>query len=344
MTTIFKLRLLGCYIGLVLLVVATTHGAGKFRVRTWTDKTGQFEIVAEYQQIKGNNVVLVEPGGKIHDIRLTDLSAHDTEYVRLTNRGMEPAANFDAITEAKPFIIDINKGESKYLHRVKYPGKIDASNLLVEITISGNGDRAFPSSTLQMQPVALGKTVKYVIRLAPKPDDETMFDLAADVEARMTYDAAKKEFVVYVKPSVAVIRGRAGADQLPLSIKQCLDRVALIQQTIQRFKQNIKNAPAQIRAIAANHARTKALLQAAVGAMQFGAANLLGVQVNQIEIQWKAATRQLKGKINRIPAMQIDLSYLDEIANTLQGMKTITVQYRIFSKIGESKKLILDGT
>ena len=238
MTTIYKLRLLGCYLGMVFLVVATTHGADELRFRTWVLPNG-VKVEAQFQRIKGNNAVIVEPGGKIHDIAFGKLSTHDAKYLRLTNRGIEPDASFDAITEAKPSIIQINKGESKYVHTVKYPRQIDASNLLVEITISGNGNRAFPSSPLQMQPVALGKTVKYVIRLAPKPNDETIFDLAANVEAWVTYDTKNSAFIVHVKPSVDVIRGRGGAEQITLSVDQCQKRMAAIHKTRLKHTQQI---------------------------------------------------------------------------------------------------------
>ena len=327
MTTIYKLRLLGCYLGMVFLVVATTHGADELRFRTWVLPNG-VKIEAQFQRIKGNNAVIVEPGGKIHDIALGKLSTHDAKYLRLTNRGIEPDASFDAITEAKPFIIDINKGESKYLHRVKYPGKIDASNLLVEITISADGNRAFPSSTLQMQPVALGKTVKYVIRLAPKPNDETIFDLAADVEAWVTYDTKNPAFIVHVKPSVDVIRGRGGAEQITLSVGQCQKRMAAIDKTIRRHTQEIMRVlPPLIENARIQYSRS------GPGPQQLAWSKKLKSLLNA----WQSAK-------NSIPALTLKYDYLDKLAAALQDMKTITVQYKIFSKVGGNLEPIVDGT
>jgi hypothetical protein len=98
-----------------------------------------------------------------------------------------------------------------------------------------------------MEPVALGKPVKYVIRLAPKPDDETIFDLAANVEAWVTYDTNNSAFIVHVKPSVDVIRGRGGAEQITLSVGQCQKRMAAIDNTKRRHTQQImRDLPEQI--------------------------------------------------------------------------------------------------
>jgi len=345
MTSIYKTPLFSCCLAFLFLVATAANGADDYRFRTWVDKTGNFKIEARFLRIKGNQVALVKRAGGEFEIALLALSARDQEYVRLTNRGMEPNEDFDAVVKASPFIINFSQGETAYKHTVKYPWKIDAKKTLVEFTISGNGNREFPSSTLQKQPVGLGKQLKYVIRLAPKPTASTEFDLAADVEARMTYDSKNAEFIVYVKPSVDVIRGRGGAAKLALSLGQCNQRVADTQASIKRFSDEIERIlPSQIQALEREHNFKKTARANAINQMNFQAAGLYGTQMNQLEVKWKGLINQMKSKSNRIPAMKNDMAYLAAIANTLGDMDTITVQYRIFSKVGENSELIVDGT
>ena len=345
MTTIFKSPLFGCCLAFLFLVATAANGADDYRFRTWVDKSGNFKIEAQFQRIKGNQVVLIKRGGGELGIDLLALSARDKEYVRLTNGGMEPNEDFDAVVKASPFIINFSQGETAYKHTVKYPWKVDIKKMLVEFTISGNGNREFPSSTLQKQPAGLGKTVKYVIRLAPKPTASTKFDLAADVEARMTYDSKNSEFIVYVKPSVDVIRGRGGAAKLALSVGECEQRVADTQTSIKRFIQEIEvGLPNQIAILNRNWNTLNGQKNNAVNANNPQLAGAILAQMAALEQKSKGFSRQVQSKRNRIPAMTNDMAYLAEIARTLRDMETITVQYRIFSKVGENSELIVDGT
>ena len=110
-----------CCFAFLFLFAVLAHGADKYRFRTWVDSSGQLKIEAQYQRIKDNKVVLSKLGDGDLEIELSMLSERDREYVRLTNRGMEPTAEFEHVTKAQSFVIDITKGETIYRHAVKYP-------------------------------------------------------------------------------------------------------------------------------------------------------------------------------------------------------------------------------
>jgi hypothetical protein len=339
MTTIYKLRLLGCYLGMVFLLAVTANGDNRFR--TWIDSTGEFEIEAQFQRIKGNKVLLAKKiGGGELELDLKKLSKRDQEYVRLTVSGAEPNADFDAVAKAKPFIINFAPGKAAYKQTVKYPWKVDIKKTIVEFTISGNGNRPFPISTKQKQPVELAKSIKYEIRLAPK----SAVDLAVDVEARISYDKEKSEFIVYVKPSMDVIRGVGGATKIALSVNNLNERVVLINKTNARFKNEIAAAPAQHARNLANWNTTNQLKIAALGVNRMTDAGILQTQMNNIQRANDILASQTKGKQIRVVNSRFILEYIDAIIVPLQGLQTITVEYKIFSKIGQNSVLILDGT
>ena len=350
MNIIFLLRRLVCFLGLFFLFATATSDADEYRFRTWVDSSGQFKIEAQFERIKGNKVVLSKRGGGALEIDLLVLSARDQEYIRLTNRGMEPNVDFDRVAKADPFVIDISKGETIYRHTVKYPWKVDIKKTLVKFVISGNGNREFPSSTKQQQPVNLGKEVKYEIRFAPKSirqstSANTSFDLAADVIARMTYDEKQDAFIVFVKPSADVIKGRAGATKIVLSVEQCEKRVAATEGTIQQFTQQIERIlPDQIAALERAHGVANSNRLSAFNTNNFQAAGAYATQMNALEVKWKGLINQIKSKRNRIPALKVDQAYLRQISVHLQDLDTITVQYQIFSKVGGNQELILDAT
>lgn len=337
-----------CCLAFFFLFAVLAHGADEYRFRTWVDSSGQFKIEAQYQRIKGNKVVLSKRGGGDLEIDILILSERDREYVRLTNRGMEPTAEFDRVAKEQPFVINITKGEAIYRHVVKYPWKVDKKKLLAEFTISGNGSQELLGSTKQPQPIILGKELKFELRFAPALSKTVVsndqFDLAADVTTRVTFDDKKREFTLFVKPSIDVIRGRAGATKIPMSVEKCEERVVATQQTIELFTQQIERTlPQQIAALEVAHNTANLNKQAAFNSKNFQAAGAYATQMNTLEVKWKGLTNQIKSKRNRIPALKIDQAYLNEIATYLEDLDTITVEYKIFSKIGENRELILDA-
>jgi len=348
MNTYHKIVHFGCCLPLLLLFAVIAHGADDYRFRTWVDDSGQFKIKAQYQRIKSNNVLLSKEGGGDVEIPIIKLSDRDQEYIRLTNRGMEPNADFDRIAKEQPFVIDITKNEPIYRHTVKYPWKVDKKKLLAEFAISGNGSQELLGSTKQQQPIIVGKELKFELRFAPaSPKDSVtnrQFDLAGDVTTRITFDDEKKEFTLFIKPSIDVIRGRAGATKIPMSVEQCEKRVVATQQTIELFTQQIEQTlPQQISALESAHDTANRNRQSAFNAKNFQAAGVFSTQMNTLEVKWKGLTNQIKSKRSRIPALKIDQAYLNEIAIYLSDLDAITVKYRIFSKIGENKELILDA-
>jgi hypothetical protein len=58
----------------------------------------------------------------------------------------------------------------------------------------------------------------------------------------------------------------------------------------------------------------------------------------------KSLENALQSAKRNIPALKLKSDYLDELAAALQNMKTITVQYKIFSKVGGNLEPIVDGT
>ena len=325
MTTIYKSPLFGCCLAFLFLVATATNGANDNRFRTWVLPSG-VKIEAQFQRIKGNNVILLTRAGNEQTIGLFALSAGDKAYVRLTSRGTEPDDDLDESAKATPFEIDFSKGETKYRHTVKYPGKVDMSKTVVEFTISGNGTRLFPSSTRQKPPFDLGKSINYVIRLAPAPINKAASDLAADVKVKMAYDSRTNAFVLYVEPYAKLIRGRAGAEPIPLSVGELSRRAAEMGVTITGLtRENAVELPRQIRDLINSRPQSE----------------------NETLVRSKnLKTLQNKYQSNRyrIPAMQAKRAYLQEFAYALRDIKSITVQYRIFLKVGGNLKLIVDGT
>ena len=343
MPTIFKTRPFGCFLGLLFLFASITNGADEYRFRTWVDSTGKFKIEAQFKETKGNNIVLLQRDGILLELKLIKLSKRDNQYVQAVNRGKEPPAAFDDVAKVTPFVFDASKGLKAHRHTITYPWKVDAKETVVEFKISGNGNRDFPSSTKNQQPVALGKQVKYEVRLAPKAAGG--FDFAADVTANMSYDSKKGEFIIYVSPYAEVIRGRAGSIKIPLSPSQCEQRAVSTVNTIELFTRQIKDIlPAQITALEREHGALKLRREAALRVMNFQAAGVFGTQMNQLEVKWKGLRNQMKSKSNRIPALKFDQQYLTELAAKLIDLDTITVEYSVFSKVGDHLELILDGT
>jgi hypothetical protein len=325
MTTIYKSPLLGCCLVFLFLVATAANGANDNRFRTWVLPSG-VKIEAQFQRIKGNNVILLTRAGKEQTIGLFALSAGDKAYVRLTSRGTEPDDDLDESAKATPFVIDFSKGETKYRHTVKYPLKVDMQKTVVEFTISGNGTRLFPSSTRQKSPFNLGQSINYVIRLAPAPTNKAASDLAADVRAKIQYDSGKNEFVLYVEPSVKLIRGRAGAAEIPLSVGECNRRVAEMEKTTEWLKrQNADVLPRQIKDLIDSRPQSE---------------NESLIRSKNL----KTLQNAYQSNRNRIPTLQAKAAYLQEFAYALRNMESITVQYRIFLKVGGTLKLIVDGT
>ena len=325
MPTISKTLPLGRFIGLLFLFTSIANGADEFRFRTWVVSRGNLQIEAQFKQIKGNKVVLSKRGGGLMEIDLFRLSARDRRYVSLANRGMEPPADFDDITKATPFVIDFSKGERVYKHIVKYPLKVDMKKTVVEFTISGNGRGLFPSSTQQKQPVDLGRSIDHQIRLAPPPAATDEFDLAADVKTKMEYDSLTNEFVLYVEPYANVIRGREGAEPIPLSSAgEFYRRVTAMEKTITRLtRENEDELPSQI-------TQARSLYEGSVGCIRLVHSKNLKTLLNKYQ-----------SNRNRIPTLETKAAYLNQYAAALQEMKSITVQYRIFLKVGGNLKLIL---
>jgi len=328
MTTIFKSPLFGCCLAFLFLVATTANGANDNRFRNWVLPSGE-KIEAQFQRIKGNNVILLNRAGNERTISLFALSAGDKTYVRLTSRGTEPDKNLDEGAKATPFVIDFSKGDKTYRHTVKYPGKVNTKNTVVEFTISGNGNREFPSSTRQKEPVVLGQTIFYEIRLARAPATKAESDLAADVEARMEYDSRTNEFVLHVEPYAKLIRGRMGADSIPLSVSKFKERAKAMEATIARLTDENKVLPAKI-------TEARNLYLQAVRAFAGVAAAIHSKNLKT----WEDT---LQTNRSRIPANQAKHDYLVELAYELRDMESITVQYRIFSKVGSNLKLIVDG-
>ena len=82
MTTIFKSPLFGCCLAFLFLVATTANGANDNRFRNWVLPSGE-KIEAQFQRIKGNNVILLNRAGNERTISLFALSAGDKTYVRL---------------------------------------------------------------------------------------------------------------------------------------------------------------------------------------------------------------------------------------------------------------------
>lgn len=58
--------------------------------RTWTDKTGKYRVVATYDGVEGDRVVLKKATGKQTKVPLTKLSEADQQYVKEAQQGANP--------------------------------------------------------------------------------------------------------------------------------------------------------------------------------------------------------------------------------------------------------------
>jgi hypothetical protein len=159
----------------------------------------------------------------------------------------------------------------------------------------------------------------------------------------LSYDAGKKEFNIYVKPSTDVVAGKPDPFEIGLSAQQCEERVKKIQETILRINQEIPVHANNIFRLQADYKVLQGNFQAAVDASDVVTATQMGQQMSIVEVQCKGQINSQKIKFNRLRSLPFKLAYLESLTLNLANLTHLDIRYRIYQKMADKNVLIIDG-
>ena len=248
------------------------------------------------------------------------------------------------------FTIALAKQLSDYRLKIPYVGNVETANITVQFEVTARGTRPFHSESKQQGPVRMGKSYvseitigKYTAPPVANSPAKT-FNLVGDVLARLSYDSKTNEFTIYVKPTADVVAGQPQPIKVGLSAQQCAERAGIIDGTIVNFTnqinvvlpQNFGNGAARLVVLKDN-------FNAAVAAQNGLATANLGTQIAAVQSKLKGLSNSRKSMINRLPSMRFKSAYLKSLAANVDDLKHLDIRYRIYQKVGDENKLIIDG-
>jgi hypothetical protein len=188
--------------------------------------------------------------------------------------------------------------------------------------------------------ITIGKYTEPPVATSPAKT----FNLVGDVLARLSYDSKTNEFTIYVKPTADVVAGRPQPIKVGLSAQQCAERVGIIDGTIVNFTNQINVVlPQNFGNWAARLVVLKDNFNAAVAAQNGLATANLGTQIAAVQSKLKGLSNSRKSMINRLPSMRFKSAYLKSLAANVDDLKHLDIRYRIYQKVGDENKLIIDG-
>ena len=251
------------------------------------------------------------------------------------------------------FTIDLTEASPSYNLSIPYAGNVEASDISVQFDVTARGTRVFPSETDQNEPVAINKGFNAEIMLgqhvqpAAGKTPAKIFNLVGDVLVRLSYDAKKQEFRIYVKPTADVGAGKQNSTEVGLSAQQSEKRVVELQRTIVRTTQEINALhPANMAQLLALHQQLERQRAVAANSNTVPGALLaanLAAQMNQVEAKHKVQSSLQTSKRNRLPAFHFNLAYLESLTLNLANLKHLDIRYRIYRKMDDKNVLIIDG-
>jgi formylglycine-generating enzyme required for sulfatase activity len=247
------------------------------------------------------------------------------------------------------FTIDLDQALPSYTLNIPYGGNVDSKNITVQFEVTARGTRAFPSESKQRDPVGVSKSFEAEIMLGQHVTaamgniPANALDLIGDVLTRLSYDAVKKEFKIYVKPSTDVVAGKADPFEIALSVQKCEERVKKIQDLIVSLKLEIPVHQNNIINLKAVHAELQGNFQAAVNSKDAVKAAQIGAEMAKVEVQFKGQINNQKIKFSRLKSLPFKLAYLASLARNLDELKHLDIRYRIYQKVDDKDALIIDG-
>jgi formylglycine-generating enzyme required for sulfatase activity len=247
------------------------------------------------------------------------------------------------------FTIDLDQALPSYTLNIPYGGNVDSKNITVQFEVTARGTRAFPSESKQRDPVGVSKSFEAEIMLGQHVTaamgniPANALDLIGDVLTRLSYDAVKKEFKIYVKPSTDVVAGKADPFEIALSVQKCEERVKKIQDLIVRLKLEIPVHENNIINLRAFHAKLQGDFQSAVNSKDAVKATQIGAEMAMVEVQFKGQINNQKIKFSRLKSLPFKLAYLASLTRNLDELKHLDIRYRIYQKVDDKDALIIDG-
>ena len=263
----------------------------------------------------------------------------------------EPQPHPDPVPADKPlvFTIDLEKPLPSYWVNIPYGGNVESSNITVQFEVTARGTRSFASESKQQDPVGVNKSFeaeimlgKHVTPAVGKIPANTL-KLVGDVLTRLSYDAVKKEFRIYVKPSTDVIAGRPDAFKIGLSAQQCIERKANIEATIGKFENEIPMLVINKNALGKELVVLQKALVAAGNAKNARQVAQIGADMARFRVQWQGQVNNQRSKIQQLVALRYNLEYLTSLARNLGELKYLDIRYRIYQKVDDRNVLIIDG-
>jgi hypothetical protein len=258
-------------------------------------------------------------------------------------------AKAEAPDNPQVFTIDLEKPFASYTLNIPYNENVEKAKITVQFKVTARGTRAFPVVAKELDPVGLSKSFEAEIMLGQhiKPAVGQIpvipLNLVGDVLTRLSYDAVKKEFKIYVKPSTDVVAGKPNSTEVNLSAQKCAERRVTIEQTIRKFELEIPMHAINIVNLNANHLNLQGQYQAAVNAKDPVRAAQIGAEMAKVGTQLKGQISNQKIKLSRLPSFRFTSTYLASLARKLGDLKHLDIRYRIYQKVDDKDVLIIDG-
>ncbi|MBT4692155.1 MAG: formylglycine-generating enzyme family protein [Planctomycetaceae bacterium] len=246
--------------------------------------------------------------------------------------------------------IDLMESSPSYNLSVPYDGNVETSNITVQFDVTARGTEAFPSETVQTEPVAINKDFNAKIMLGEHIQPSVgnsparKFKLVGNVLVRLSYDAKKQEFRIYVKPTADVGAGKINSTQVGLSAPQSEKRIEELQRTILKTTQEYDIVhPANWQRLKKRYQQLEDQRANAAAANNLQLAANIATEMNNVGAQLKVQLNLMTSKRNRLPAFHFNLAYLKSLTLKLANLKYLDIRYRIFQKIDDKHVLIIDG-